>query len=312
MAVQGTAKTQNEGTGSYQKSIGLGVYTVLGVNLSNEELKEHGFYVKEGDENVEREFTGDKEGVDTVRLEFACQSVVNENDRKKFSFFLENEVRQNKTATLTHFINSQGAISWSTNPDKYVGINTEYDVYFTGLNNVLTPRPALKGEEELMLFMKSVFANMDWKAGATLVYDTKKWFKGNFNELNKDLQTEFASSVIVANTIKEKQADEGVKHVESFYNKAFAPGSYWKFLVNKKEFTETDAESIQKRFDTNKTKKDRKEKSYINPLETLVMKMSDVEHGCKDTMYLGILKPFNAEDFVATSSNTVSETSSDY
>ena len=304
MAVQGTAKISNEGTGNYQKMIGFAPYQVIGVNLSNEELKEQGFFVKEGDENVEREFTGEKEGVNTVRLEFACKNILNENDKKKFSFFLENEVRQNKTGTLTHFINSQGAISWSTNPDKYIGINSEYDVYFTGINNALEPRPALKGEEELMLFMKAIFANMDWKAGATLVYDTKKWFKGNFNELNKDLQTEFASSVIVANTIKEKTGEDGsVKHVESFYNKAYAPGSYWKFLVNKKEFTEADAESIQKRFETNKTKKDRKEKSYINPLETMVMKMSDVEHGCKDTMYLGILKPFNPEDFTETSSD---------
>ena len=309
MAVNGNQKTQ---TSNFTPKIGFFCAEVLGVNLSNQELKELGFYVKEGEEDKEKEYTGEKEGVQTVRLEFALKDVNDETFKVKRAFFLENEVRKNKDGNLTMWINSQGRCSWSINEDSYVGINSQYDVYFTGTDNSLEPRKALKGEEELMLFMRNIFSTMDWKSGATLSYNVKKWFNGNFDEINKDLKTDFAGTVIVNNTIKVKETDEGEKHVESFYNKAFAPGSYWKFLNNKGEFKQSDVEAIQKRIENNKGKKG-KDRSYVNPLEEMVVKIADNEYGEKNIYFLGKLKPFNPEEFVATnSSSVVQESSSDY
>lgn len=309
MAVTGNAKQSN--TGNYVTKVGLGVYQVLGCNLSYNELKELGFYVKEEDLEKERDFSNEKEGIQTVRLEFACKNINDENDKRKFSFFLEDSVRQNKDGNLTQFINNQGKCSWSTNEDRYVGINSQYDSYFTGADNCLEPRQALKGEEDLMLFMRAIFANMDWRNGATLSYNVKKWFNGNFDEINKDLETDFSGSVIVANTVKVKETEEGDKNVESFYNKVFAPGSFWKVLNNKGEFKTADVESIQKRIESNKGKKG-KDKSYINPLEEMIVKIADSEYGCKDIYYLGKLKEFNPEEFAATSDKIIQEETSDY
>lgn len=308
MAVTGEKR---ETTNNYQPKIGFGVYEILGVNLPYSKLKELEFYVKEEDLEKEREFTGEKEGVQTVRLEFACKNVNDDTDKRKFSFFLENVVRQNKGGNLTQYINNQGKCSWSTNEDSYVGINSQYDVYFTGTENSLEPRKALKGEEELMLFMRAIFSNMDWKSGATLSYNIKKWFNGNFDELNKDLQTDFAGTVIVNNTVKVKETEEGEKHVEAFHNKTFAPGNYWKFLNNKGEFKETDVEAIQKRIENNKGKKG-SARSFVNPLEEMVVKIADGEYGEKNIYFLGKLKPFNPEEFIATNSSSVIAESSDY
>jgi hypothetical protein len=310
MAVTGTARVSNEK--EFKKTLGLGAFSVLGVNLDYPKLKELGFYVKDEDLEKERVFTGEKEGVATVRLEFAVQNLNNEDDRRKFSFFLENAPRVNKSGTLYSFINNQGRCAWSTNEDKYVGIKPEYDVYFTGLENCLEPRKALKGEEELMLFMRAIFANMDWRAGATLTYNTKKWFGENFDELNKDLKTDVVGTVIVGCTIKEKDGEDGKKYNESFYNKAFAPGSYYKFLNNKGEFTALDVDSINKRIANNKGKSG-KDRNYVNPLEELVVKMADSEYGCTEIYHLGKLKEFNPEEHFATSSSSVvQEDSSEY
>ena len=56
-----------------------------------------------------------------------------------------------------------------------------------------------------------------------------------------------------------------------------------------------------------------KDRSYVNPLEEMVVKIADQEFGEKNIYFLGKLKPFNPEEFVATnSSSVVQESSSDY
>ncbi len=91
MAVTGNVKTTTE----WSKSYGLASYEVLGCNLSYKELKDLGFYVKDEDLDKDREFTGDKEGIRTVRLEFACKSVGQNSKLKKFTFWLEDSNDRN-------------------------------------------------------------------------------------------------------------------------------------------------------------------------------------------------------------------------
>jgi hypothetical protein len=303
MAVGGKKKQEV----SYAKHYGLAAYEVLGVNLSNKDLSELGFNIKEEDLEKEREFTKDKDGVDVVMIEFAVRSVGSNPRLRKFSFFLEDRNNRNKEGgekgDLFQFINDQGSVAWSKNARVYEALNPQYAEYFTGKDDSLNPRPAKVGEEQFMSFMRNCMA-IDYKAGGTISYNTKKLFRGNVKEIEGDLQTDFLSTILVATTIKLKEDEGGVKEIESFYPYAFAPGSYYRTVSQKGKFTDEDVEAIHLKIENNKGKSsgDRK---WVTPLEQLIAKMTDKNYPCKDLYYLGVVKEFTGAEHIETSDSTI-------
>lgn len=307
MAITGNVRTESSQGEARSSSYGIAAYKVLGVNLSNQELKDLGFYVKEGDEDNERDFVSERDGVSVAKIEFACESLY-DGKKRKFIFWLENSNARNKEdnpRALYKFINDQGKCSWSLKPNAYVGINAEYDHYFTGVDDSLSPRPAKKGEEELMLFMRSCMA-INFRDGGTIKYNVKKFFSNSFKELQADLETEFLTPVIVGTTIKIKQEDEGIKAYESFYAYTFAPGRYWEELKKKKEFTDADVVRIHQTIKDNKGKKG-KARVWVSPLEELVAKMTDDNYPCKDVFHLGLPIEYSAEGKIETSDSAIIE-----
>jgi hypothetical protein len=304
MAVTGNKKEQT--SSNYSKTYGICAYDVLGVNLSNKALKELGFYVKEEDLEKEREFLSEREGVSVVQLEFACKAVTEDNKLRRFSFWLENSNARNsveKERSLYKFINDQGKCAWSTTPNEYTALNEEYAVYFTGADDSLNPRPAKKGEEEFMLFMRACMA-INFKDGGTIKYNVKKLFNGNFKELQEDLKTDYLTSVIVATTIKIKESEEGIKEIESFYPYAFAPGGGFKVLAAKKQFSDADVEAIHTKIKNNKGKKG-KERKYVTPLEELIAKLTDAEYPCKEVFNIGLPVEYDSTQHIETSQKAV-------
>lgn len=309
MAIEGQIKTTADN--DFSKKYGFGLMEILGVNLTNKELKAEGFYVKEEDEDKEREFITEREGVDVVRLEFACKEVKTEGGiLRKVSFFIENKDKESQ--------NNPGSFQWINNQG-----NTSYDggkgqeglaAWFVtdGL------RKAKAGEAEFMEFMRNCMA-INFKKGGKLSYDVKKFFKGNFNELKADLKSDYLTTVIIAFTIKERdvvenEGEEPVKkEYENFYNKAFAPGDQWKHLQNKPVFTEGDVAKIQAKVEKNKEIREynkqnptaKKKYEFLSPLEKVVATMSDPEYPCKDRAHFGVLKDYNPEeDYVMKESDT--------
>lgn len=305
MAITGNKK-EASASSSYSKSYGISGYDILGVNMSNKDLKALGFYVKEEDEDKAREFVSERDGVAVVQLEFACQSKGPDKKLRKFSFWLENKNSRNseeKERALFKFINDQGRTAWSLKPNEFVGLSEAYSVYFTGQDDAYNPRPAKRGEEEFMLFMRACMA-IDFKNGGTIKYNLKKLFNGNFKEIQDDLKSDFLTPVIVATTIKVKQTDEGMKEYESFYPYAFAPGSNFKFLMNKKDYTDEDVAQIHAKISGNKTKKG-KERTYVTPLEELIAKMTDKEYPCKDVFHLGLVKDYVSDGHVESAGSAI-------
>lgn len=298
MAIEGKKHVETEG--NFKKVYGIMLAEVLGVNLTNEQLKKEGFYVKEEDLEAERQFVTEREGIDSVRLEFALKEVKGEEPLlRKISFFIENKDKESQ--------NNPGSFQWINNQG-----NTSYDGgkgeaglqgWFKEGRDV---RKAKAGEAEFMEFMRNCMA-VAFKEGGTLGYNLSKFFKGDFRELQGDLKSDYLSTVVVALTIKEKDVEEdGVivkKEYENFYNKAFAPGSQWKFMQNKKEFKEEDVNKILSKVEKNKEIRQwnkenpdaKKKYEFISPLEKLVATMADPEYPCKDRVHYGMLKEYTGE-----------------
>lgn len=304
MAVTGNKKEQSTG---YVKTYGICAYDVLGVNLTNKQLKELGFYVKDEDLEKDRDFVSERDGVAVVQLEFACRATTEDKKLRKFSFWLENSNARNseeKERALYKFVNDQGKCAWSTKSSSYEALNSEYAVYFTGHDDSLNPRPAKKGEEEFMLFMRACMA-INWKDGGTIKYNVKKLFNGNFKEIQEDLKTDFLVPVIVATTIKVKTADDGsLKEIESFYPYAFAPGGGFKVLASKKEYSTEDIQAIHNKIANNKGKKG-KERQFVTPLEELIAKMTDDEYPCKEVYHIGLPIEYVSDNHIESSNKAV-------
>jgi hypothetical protein len=304
MAITGAKKEEIK---SYKKTYGLGKYKVLGVNLTNKQLKEKGFPVKEEDLDKERDFVGEKNGNTTIMLEFACTSLGMNLSFKRFSFWIEDRYRRNNEEServLYQFINDQGRTSWSTNPKKFVSISNNNNNFFTGVENSLNPRPAKVGEEEFMLFMRNCMA-INWKEGGTLIYDVNKLLNGNLKELRQDLLTDYLSPILVATTIRIKQTDEGIKEYESFYSRAFAPGSFYSVVANKNEFNDDDVAAIHEKIKNNKSGIGKRQ--YVTPLEDLIARMTDPKYFCKDVYYLGVIKEYISDNTENSDKAVISE-----
>mgnify|MGYP003472970780 CR=1 FL=1 len=303
MAVQGTVRTETEG---FSKQYGFGLFEILGVNLTNQQLKEQGFYVKDEDLEKDRVFLGEKEGVNTVRIEFALKEVKQEGPLlKKYSFFLEDKDRESQnTPGSFQWINNQGTTSYATSKENLAD-------WFKEGKDV---RKAKVGEAEFMEFMRNCMA-VDFSKGGTLQYDVSKFFKGNVKELAGDLKSDYLSTIIINMTIKERdvvenEGDEPVKkEYENFYNKAFAPGSQWRFLQNKREFTETDIVKLHEKVERNKeiiahnkaNPTAKKKQEWLSPLEKIVVQMTDQQYPCKDRTYFGMHKEYvPGEDFISS------------
>lgn len=303
MAVQGTVRTETEG---FSKQYGFGLFEILGVNLTNQQLKEQGFYVKDEDLEKDRVFLGEKEGVNTVRIEFALKEVKQEGALlKKYSFFLEDKDRESQnTPGSFQWINNQGTTSYATSKENLAD-------WFKEGKDV---RKAKVGEAEFMEFMRNCMA-VDFSKGGTLQYDVSKFFKGNVKELAGDLKSDYLSTIIINMTIKERdvvenEGDEPVKkEYENFYNKAFAPGSQWRFLQNKREFTEADIVKLHEKVERNKeiiahnkaNPTAKKKQEWLSPLEKIVVQMTDQQYPCKDRTYFGMHKEYvPGEDFISS------------
>lgn len=298
MAVTGNKKE----TGSYTKTYGFVEYKILGANLSNKKLKELGFYIKEEDEDKEREFVAEKDGVKRVMIEFACADA--KGKTRRLTFFIEDRPARNKEGNerdLYLYINTQGKTMWSVREDRFEGIFE--NPYFTGVDDAYSPRRAMVGEEQFMLFMRTAM-KINYKDGGTIQYNLKKFFNGNFKELNDDLQTDYLGSIVVATTIRIKQTEEGIKEQEAFYPYAFVSGDAMKVIESKKEFTPADVDAIHQKIKDNKGKKG-KERTYVTPLEEMIAKMTDAEYGCKDVYHLGVVKEYVSTEHIETAKASI-------
>jgi len=317
MAVTGNVAIGNE---EYRKKYGFGLFEVLFVNGTNEQLKAAGFNVKEEDIDAERNFITEREGVDSVRLEFACKEVTSKGNPllRKISFFIENKERESGTNPGSfQWINNQGTCSY----DGGKGIDG-LQAWFKEEKDV---RKALNGEEQFMTFMRNCMA-VNFREGGTLAYNVKKFFKGDFRELQADLKSDYLSTIIIALTIKEKDVldeESGVtvkKEYENFYNKEFAPGSSWKTVLNKKEWTEDDVQKIldkgqrieEIRAYNRAHPQDKKKMEYFTAIEKLIATMADPQYPCKDRHFFGLLKEYDASTDFVGSGKVVSSDDADY
>ena len=290
MSSIGGKKRENTGGGEFSKKVGLFEANVIAVNPTIEEFKDKlGMELKE--DSKAAEYLGEtKDGNSYLRVDFWLQRV-NQEDKFKVSFFLEDKERENKDGSKKQYINSIGMCSWAADEN-------DLAEWFTKGRDF---RIAYTGEEDLYNFMRTWLADLDYRDAETVLQlEWKKLMRGNVKDLKDQIDGEWCKSVVALATVIVKERDGESKEYQGVYNKAFLGGYALKQFRLVDYGDRRTQESLK-----NKKPKDLKahEKFVVNVIG---------EYGCKDYYTLKDLQDYNADDNLVASDAYISEDGDDY
>jgi len=279
--------------GEFSKKVGLFTATVIAVNPDEKQYKDLlGMELKEGSKATE--YLGESEGNTTLRIDIWLQNTkANEDgthDKFKVSFFLEDEIRENKDGTKTQYINNIGNCSWASDEDQLPSWFSKRDY-----------RVAYIGEEDLYEFMRGWLNKIDYRdEGSSLTMDWRKFMKGNVKEIAEEIGGEWAGEIGVLATVVVKQDGEEIKEYQGIYNRGFFP-SY-----SMKHFRTVDYDN-EKVLEALKTKAGKD----LKPHERFVLKVSG-EYGCKDFYKFKDLKEYDPSENLVSTNTPLTDDSANY
>lgn len=272
-----------------QKKVGLFEGRVIAVNPSIEEYKEIlGMELKE--ESKATEYLGEsKDGDTTLRVDFWLEEV-NNQDKFKVTFFLEDKEKENKDQTKKQYINNVGTCSWADDPNNLPKWFSERDY-----------RVAYVGEEDFYSFIKTWLGELDYRdAETTLQLDWKKLMKGNLKDLKSQVNGEYCTNVVALATIKTVIKEDDTKEYQGVYNRAFLPA----YTIKQFRLVDFSSPNIISGLKGKKSKD-------LKPHERFVLNVTG-EYGCKDFYILKDLKDYNPNDNLVASDEPMSTDGSDY
>ena len=290
MSSIGGKKRENTGGGDFSKKVGLFEANVIAINPTAEEFKDIlGMELKE--DSKATEYLGEtRDGNNYLRVDVWLQRV-NQDDKFKVSFFLEDKERENKDGTKKQYINSIGMCSWAADEN-------DLAEWFTKGRDF---RVAYVGEEDFYNFMRTWLSELDYRdADTVLQLEWKKLMRGNVKDLKDQIDGEWSKSVVALATVIVKEKDGESKEYQGIYNKAFVGG----YSLKQFRLVDYGDRRIQESL---KNKKPRDLKAH----EKFVMNIIG-EYGCKDYYTLKDLQDYNADDNLVASDAHISDDGDDY
>ena len=289
MSSIGGKKRTSENT---ERSLKTGLFeaSVIAINPTIEEFKDKlGIELKE--DSKAAEYLGQtKDGNSYVRVDIWLQRV-NQEDKFKVSFFLEDKERENKDGTKNQYINSIGMCSWA-------GDENDLAEWFTKGRDY---RIAYVGEEDLYNFMRTWLSKLDYRdADTVLQLEWKKLMRGNLKDLKDQINGEWCDTIGALATVIVKERDGESKEYQGIYNKAFIGG----YALKQFRLVDYGSKKVQ---DGLKNKKPKDLKGH----EKFVVNVTG-EYGCKDVFVLKDLQDFNPDDHLVCSDEFISEDGDDY
>jgi hypothetical protein len=290
MSSIGGKKRENTGGGDFSKKVGLFEANVIAINPSLEEFKDKlGMDLKE--DSKAAEYLGEtRDGNNYLRVDFWLQRV-NQDEKYKVSFFLEDKERENKDGTKKQYINSIGMCSWAADENDLAEWFTKGRDY----------RVAYVGEEDFYNFLRTWLSELDYRDAKTVLQiEWKKLMRGNIKDLRDQVNGEYDKSIVALATVIVKERDGESKEYQGIYSKAFVGG------YALKQFRLVDY-SNPKTQESLKNKKPRDLKAH----EKFVLNIIG-EYGCKDYYILKDIQDYNPDDNLVASDSYISEDGDDY
>ena len=232
-------KVSNESSG-FKTYVGVGNVKVLGVNLSKEELsKVYGTEVT-NDRVFVGEVEQDGKKVPVTYLNFTVQKEADKTNDLSFvvnvRYNLTRAARWNRDHTKKQVIDKYGRTAWATNEEIAAHAIPQYT---NGPANIDSSyRPAYRGEEQLILFIKALLGIpnvtkfVDGKPVGLIdtpedaecsLEHIEDYFKGNFSELKEILSYQPNNKVKIL--FGARKDDQGRMWQDSFINWPMTAGT---------------------------------------------------------------------------------------
>lgn len=275
----GGKKKEVKSFDSFPKQIGLFKGKVVLISPDRERLNKL-FGKENSEDDKELDYTGEKEGVESVKVTFWLEVEGKQGLYISHTIMLWNEPRKGsreETENKVQLINCVGDTTW-VEPDADGKFDEEalFDDFknFTQVNTWMLPngkesekyapgakpapdgveilgekkyRVALRGEEALARFMKS-WLNVDWRdKDANLLLDTKKLFAGNFKELTSLIDGDLDVPV-VALAYVEVDKDDPEKQYQKIFDRMYLPQDFMKHINNNMKMPNKYFEGIFDKF----------------------------------------------------------------
>lgn len=262
MAIKGKTKEQKK---DFVKElyVGLTSVRVVAINPTRAQLNKMLGKVDEGEEEKEefKYLDEDKDGNQRLRLAFWLYD--EENDKYFVqSITLTDEERVSKDGEKVQLVNSVCNTTWvpfkKNDKDEltdeadesfaqvwYRNFTTKETKEVIGKKRI---RKAIRGEEELVILLRT-WIGMDWYDPETdVMIDTKKLFKENLKELRDVIGDERYERQFVILTGVRTSEDDPTKKYQQIFNKAYLPSGFMKYIKNGNKFPSDYSKKAWKEF----------------------------------------------------------------
>lgn len=286
---------------------------VIAISPDKEKLEELGFSPEK-----EPEYTKDKDGTDTVRIDFLFKDVKSGHNFRK-SFFLENsdvcqkakddwdEEQLADFVPKYQWVNQVGDSTWAADEADLTSRFTKFqktdkDTKEVEIYGDKEYRIAKVGEADLMKFIRDWQGKFNYfSVNTNILLDLKKLFQGKFGELQSEIGGEFETTTVELAEVRTVDKEGEINQYQSLWKESL-PGYMMKVIRNTK-FTE---DNIQKWAGEKKTK-DNPDGRWLKRHEQFAVDISG-EYGSKNHYELVPLKKYDQEGDLAVKGETPKET----
>ena len=299
--------------------VGFAESKVIAINPDNEELRSLGYNIDENKDEIV--YLKEKDGVDTIRLDFFMSEVKTGYKYKK-TFFLENTIVQTKQkegidnpnfVPKFQFVNATGDSFYcedeSNLPDRFTNfIVTEKVTKNKKVLGEKSFRKAKVGEAALLAFIRKWLDLQYMKPSTDILLDLKAIFRGDVSELTEQINggnDQTVVDVLEVNRV-EKEGEE-TKEYQAVY-KTSLRGSEMRILRGT-TFTE---DLIEKWRSEKYNKNSNPDGRYLKDYEELALEITDSQYGSKNYFLLEPFQEYDVNKNPASMAETIDTASSKY
>lgn len=230
---------------------GFTTVKVAAINPTRAELNK--LLDREGND-TEQEFvytSTDQDGNERLRMTFWLKDETLENKYWIYSFNITDKVRLSKDGLKTQYINSVCSTGWADEPENLVNFFTKFLDRDNDEIGDKEFRPALLGEEELVVLLRTWLGRMNWfDPESDVLVDVKALLKEDYTELRNQIDGKYDVPFTILTGVRTDDADS-TKQYQQVYGKAFLSAGFLSY-IKKDKFPEKAAKTYN-RFKENVT-----------------------------------------------------------
>ena len=296
--------SKREQTGSSKLFVGYAEAKVSLISPTRKQLADwYGRELTEDEEEIN--YLKEKDGIDSVRLDIYRQEVKTSYKYKRTLFLENRDVKtewkegkgeESEFIPKYQYLNCTGESYYCESKEDLPEWFTTFYKYGKDKAGNKTKekigdkvvRIAKVGEAALMEFVRAWLNYNLSSVDTNILLDTKQLFKGNFKELNSEINGEHDETIIDILEVNRVEKDGETKEYQDVYKTSLKG-----FLIRTLRNTDFSLDNIQKWSEEKKHKTSNPNGRYLKDYEQLAVDITDEQYGSKNYF---LLEPFQEYD----------------